>query len=62
MMALKVRSKQDLIKALGKREFIFIEESEVVSDADIRALSDKLRALIRSQKRIHVSLVERLPL
>ena len=59
MMPLRTRTKQDLIKVLGSREIHFIEELEIVSDSDIRALSERLKSLLRSQKRIHVSIVER---
>jgi hypothetical protein len=60
-MIQKIRTKQDLVKALNQSELKFLEEREIVSDQDIRALTDKIRTLIRNQKRIHVSIVERLP-
>jgi hypothetical protein len=61
MMMRKIRTKQDLAKALNQSDVKFLEEREIVSDQDIRALADKLRGHIRSQKRIHVSIVERVP-
>ena len=61
MMMQKIRTKQDLAKALNQSDVKFLEEREIVSDQDIRALADKLRGHIRSQKRIHVSIVERVP-
>jgi hypothetical protein len=61
MMMQKIRTKQDLAKALNQSDVKFLEEREIVSDQDIRALADKLRGHIRSQKRIHVSIVERIP-
>ena len=60
MITLKPRTKQDLLKILNQPQFKFIEERELVNDAEIRALVDKLKALLRSQKRIHVSIVERI--
>ena len=61
MMMQKIRTKQDLAKALNQSDVKFLEEREIVSDQDIRALADKLRGHIRSQKRIHVSIGERVP-
>jgi hypothetical protein len=60
-MIKKLKTKQDFVKALNQSEFKFLEEREIVSDQDIRALIDKIQTLIRSQKRIHVSIVERVP-
>jgi hypothetical protein len=60
-MIKKLKTKQDFVKALNQSEFKFLEEREIVSDQDIRALTDKIQTLIRSQKRIHVSIVERVP-
>jgi len=61
MITIQPKTKQDLLRTLNKPEFTFVEEREIVSDSDIRALTDKIRALIRRQKRIHVSIVERDP-
>jgi len=61
MIALKPKTKQDLIRALNRSEFAFVEEREIVSDSDIRSLTDKIKSLLRSQRRIHVSIVERDP-
>jgi hypothetical protein len=60
-MIQKIKTKQDLLKALNQSEFKFLEEREIVSDQDIRALTVKIKTLIRNQKRIHVSIVERVP-
>jgi hypothetical protein len=60
-MIQKIKTKRDLVKALNQSDVKFLEEREIVSDQDIRALADKLRGHIRSQKRIHVSIVERVP-
>ena len=60
-MIQKIKTKQDLVKALNQSEFRFLEERELVSDSDIRALTDKIKTLTRNQKRIHISIVERVP-
>jgi hypothetical protein len=61
MMVQKIKTKQDFVKALSQPDLKFLEEREIVSDQDIRALTDKIKTLIRNQKRIHVSIVERVP-
>jgi hypothetical protein len=61
MMMQKIRTKQDLAKALNQSDVKFLEEREIVSDQDIRALTDKIKTLIRNKKRIHISIVERVP-
>jgi hypothetical protein len=60
-MIKKLKTKQDFVKALNQSEFKFLEEREIVSDQDIRALTDKIQTLIRSKKGIHVSIAERVP-
>ena len=60
-MIQKIKTKRDFVKALNQSEFKFLEEREIVSDQDIRALTDKIKTLIRHQKRIHVTIVERVP-
>jgi hypothetical protein len=61
MIPVKLRTKQDFVKALNQPELKFLEEREIVSDQDIRALTDKIKTLIRNKKRIHISIVERVP-
>jgi hypothetical protein len=61
MMVPKIRTKQELIKALNQPDFKFLEEREVVTDAEIRALTDRIKSILRNQKRIHVTIVERVP-
>ena len=60
-MITRIRSKQDIQKALSRSELRFLEEREIVGDSEIRALTDRLKSLLRSQKRIHVSVFERDP-
>jgi hypothetical protein len=60
-MIKKMKTKRDFLKALNQPEFRFLEERELVSDSDIRAFTDKIKTLIRNQKRIHVTIVERVP-
>lgn len=59
MLMGKIRTKRELAQALNQSDVAFLEEREVVSDRDIRALAEQLRSLIRHQKRIHVSILER---
>jgi hypothetical protein len=45
-MIKKLKTKQDFVKALNQSEIKFLEEREIVSDQDIRALTDKIKTLI----------------
>jgi hypothetical protein len=58
-MILKTKTKQELVRALGQTEVTFLEEIEVVNDSGLKALTDKAKALLAKNKKIHAVLVER---
>jgi hypothetical protein len=54
-----IKTKQDLIKSLGQKGISFIAEIEVVNDADVRAVAEKMKGLLRQNKKLRVALIER---
>jgi hypothetical protein len=56
----KLKSKQDAIAAMNQKEVTFLEEIELVNDSDVKKFDDKVRGLIRSKKKLHAILIERL--
>ncbi len=54
-----IKTKQDLIRALSLKELQFAGEYEVVNDAGLKAITDKAKALLRQQKKLHIVLIER---
>lgn len=59
MMVTSIKTKQDLVKALSGRDVRFIAEIEVVNENGVKTMNDKMRTLIRQQKKMHVVLLER---
>ena len=59
MMITQIKSKQDLVKALGLKELTFIGEFEAVNDNGLKIASDKARTLIQQKKKLHIILIER---
>ena len=59
MMITEIKTKQDLVKALGQRELAFVAEIEVVNDDGLKTVNDKARTMLRQKKKLHVILVER---
>lgn len=55
----RVKTKSDLVRALASSRVSFISEDEPETDADLRQISERVRTMIKSGKRIHVVLVER---
>jgi hypothetical protein len=54
-----IKTKQDLLKALAQKELSFLGEYEVVNDAGVKAATDKVKALLRNQKKLHIIILER---
>jgi hypothetical protein len=59
MMITQIKSKQDLVKALGLKELTFIGEYEAVNEDGLKTATDKAKALIRQKKKLHIILIER---
>lgn len=55
----RVKSKSELVRALGSSSVEFLAESEPETEGDIRAVSDRVRAMMRSGKHVHIVLLER---
>ncbi len=58
-MIAAIKTKPDLIKALGSREVRFIAELEVVNENGVRSAADKARTLLRQNKKLHIVIIER---
>jgi hypothetical protein len=54
-----IKTKQDLVKALSVNELKFVGEYEVVNEAGLKVATDKAKALLRQQKKLHIVIVER---
>ncbi len=59
MMITQIKSKQDLVKALGLKELTFIGEYEAVNDDGLKIATDKAKTLIRNKKKLHIVIIER---
>ncbi len=59
MMITPIKTKQDLIRALGQRELSFLSEYEVVNDAGLKVATDKAKTLLRQNKKLHFVVLER---
>lgn len=59
MMITAIKNKQDLVKALAFNELKFIGEYEAVNEAGLRAATDKVKTLLRQNKKMHIVLIER---
>lgn len=59
MMITQIKTKQELIKALGLKELTFVGEYEAVNNNDLKAATDKAKLLIQQKKKLHVVLIER---
>ena len=59
MMVTEIKTKQDLVKALARRELRFAGEVEVVNDDGVKAVTEKAKAMLRQKKKLHVVLIER---
>lgn len=55
----RVKSKSELVRALGSSSVEFIVEAEPETDAELRIISDRARTMIRTGKHVHVVLLER---
>lgn len=55
----RVKSKPELVRALGSTSVEFLAESEPETEGDLRAISDRVRAMMRSGKHVHIVLLER---
>jgi hypothetical protein len=60
-MIKKLKTKQDFVKALNQSEFKFLEVKRNSQRSGYPCLTDKIKTLICNQKRIHVTIVERVP-
>ena len=54
-----IKTKQDLVRALQFNELKFGGEIEVVNDAGLRTATEKVKNLLRQNKKVHVILIER---
>lgn len=54
-----IKTKQDLVKALAFSELKFVGEYEAVNDAGLKAATDKVKSLLRQNKKPHIILIER---
>jgi hypothetical protein len=54
-----IKTKQDLVKALAFNELKFIGEYEAVNDAGLKVATDKVKNLLRQNKKLHIILIER---
>lgn len=55
----RVKSKTELVRALGSTSVEFIVEFEPEEDGDLRSISERIKAMMRSGRRVHVVLLER---
>jgi len=58
-MITEIKTKQDLVKALGQRELTFVAEIEVVNDDGLKTVNDKAKTMLRQKKKLHIIFVER---
>lgn len=58
-MIAAIKTKQDLVKALGRSDVRLIAELEVVNEAGLRTATDKCKALLRQQRKLHIVVIER---
>jgi hypothetical protein len=58
-MTPSIKTKQDLVRALNGRDVRLTAEIEVVNDNGVKTASEKMRAFLRQQKKLHVVLLER---
>lgn len=58
-MITSIKSKQDLIRALGLKELRFVGEFEVVNDGELKIAADKVKGLLRKTRKIHLLVIER---
>ena len=54
-----IKTKQDIAKALNDRDYQFASSIEVVNDADVRIATDKMKWLLRRNKKLHIVILER---
>lgn len=54
-----IRTKQDLVRALAFNELQFVGEYEVVNERGLKDATDKVRALLRQKKKLHLVVIER---
>jgi hypothetical protein len=54
-----IKTKQDLVKALNSQDVRLIADIEVVNDSGLKTIDDKVRSLLRQQKKLHIVLLER---
>jgi len=55
----RVKSKPELVRALGSSSVEFIAESEPETEGELRAISERVRTMLRAGRRVHVVLLER---
>ncbi|WP_157481067.1 MULTISPECIES: hypothetical protein [unclassified Lysobacter] len=55
----KVKSKLELVRALGSSSVEFIAESEPETEGELRAIGERVRTMLRAGRRVHVVLLER---
>lgn len=55
----RVRSKSELVRALGSSYVEFVAESEPETDAELRTVSERIRTMMRAGKHVHVIILER---
>ena len=54
-----IKTKQDLVRALQFNELKFVGEYEAVNDAGLRTATEKVKNLLRQNKKLHIVLIER---
>ena len=58
-MTSPLKNKQDLLAMLRDNKMRFSAEFEVVNDSGLKALGDRIKSLLRQQKKLRVVLIER---
>jgi len=54
-----IKTKQDLVTRLRENSVRFIGEFEVVNESGLKQVTDKIKMLLRQNKKLHVILLER---
>jgi hypothetical protein len=54
-----IRNKQDLVRVLGQNQVTFADEIELVNDTDLKRSYEKLKAILRQNKKAHLIILQR---
>lgn len=55
----RVKSKSELVRALGSSLVEFVTEAEPETDAELRSVRERIRTMMRAGKHVHVVILER---